>query len=417
MHIDVIINMKSENNDSTGLAVFIVAILIALYSFYEKIKPELIRTYNEFLKAIPMMILFIITGLIIVVILYFLLNFIIKNYKRKKEWNKLEINFLDSLKKCKNIEELDNLSSSSKKLKENYSEDILELKNKFLNEERLNELENIKQYEHSLEKQKQEELRIRKEKKDKQEKINKLFEYYVEKESLTSIPKFAIDYSSELVNQAKREYNNIKEKSKLKEKVITHLLKYKSLPGDFHDLELEEKELYKKYLNFNEFELYDILKKPIGNRFFITKEVDPFEREKLSKIGFRNYSMPNPKKSNGFIPCFIFNTRKREGDYHFCLKNWFAKEFNGKTEVLTDNTRIDLVIDNIGFEIESGSNKDLQIAKNIEFLKNNYAEWFIICKRELKTKYSTFAPSSMILTPKEAYEYMVKYTEDKNKDI
>ena len=110
-----------------------------------------------------------------------------------------------------------------------------------------------------------------------------------------------------VVSNAKRKYKTYQEERKLKEKVITHLLKYKTLPGDFHDLGYDEQKEYKRYISWNEFDLHKELGKPIGNRFYITKEVNPLEREKLSEIGFRNYAMPNPSQKNGFIQCFIFN--------------------------------------------------------------------------------------------------------------
>lgn len=250
----------------------------------------------------------------------------------------------------------------------------------------------------------------------KQLRIEKLVTYFQQKKSTETIPDWAIQMSSNDVHSAIHTYHtdiNEKEKDKrLRREIISFLIKHQEFPAHFQELSECEKSLYRHYKNMNLKELRSELGYPIGEAFYLANELEPEKRQELLEQGFRSVPLINPKTGKAGINCVIWNNEKKETDYHFCLKHWFAKTFDGEVEVLVDDQRVDFVINDVAFEIETGSNKDIQIKKKIEMLENNFTEWYIICSAKLQPRYARFAPKSKLLTLTQAYKKALELTEE-----
>jgi hypothetical protein len=62
----------------------------------------------------------------------------------------------------------------------------------------------------------------------------------------------------------------------------------------------------------------------------------------------------------------------------------------------------------IGVEIETGSNKDIQIQRKVDWLNEHFDIWIIICPRKEKPRYKKFVDNkkSVCKTLKEGVEFI-----------
>lgn len=382
---------------------FFLVVSVGVVVWFDKYNRFLISYLYDFVIlfwewVVWFVLLFSLILFVVILVSYFVL------YRRRVSCRlEYEGRFLSLLRKVNCFSELDELCNDYSSLVGKFGFEVNEVRGKIEKDIREAELVRENEVRRKREMKLLEEQKKLEEKDKQDDMVVQLFNYYVEKKGVHFTPTFAIDYPDHIVSMAKQEYKTFDSDGKLKEQVITHILKNNSLPGNFHSLSSDEQELYREYIIWEKFDLHKELGHPIGERFFIASEVEPLERERLLGLGFRNVPFNNPKTGKLGLNFLVWNDTCKESDYHFCLKHWFAKEFGGEIEKLVDDVRVDVVINDIALEIETGTNKEIQVQKKIKVLEENFSEWYIICSRGDKKKYSRFVSKDRILTMTEVY--------------
>ena len=411
--------MKDDSDLTLGIAIAI-AVLSSIYNEFKEVnfKQDFLSLTNiplTHLNNIKYLLLII----LIISILLKLIQIKIKNLKIKED------NFKEKLSKASKIEELNELNKN--KLAKKYPKEINKIKREIKDKERkLREKEEEKQRELEEQELYEEELRIK-----ENRQIKKLIKYFNKKQSNEAIPEFALTYFPDVIEKAQNKYEKLREKEKSKEEkwktAVSFVLKHKAYPSNFYSLNENEKLMYKKAIKLlKENKLkeenidYDNApeedKELLEKRFYHAEELKPEIRDKLiKKYGYESYSglFRDGKSGNNVI---IKNYGKRESNYHFHMKHVFAEidKQNSKVEYSIDGLRADVAFiyskKKIAVEIETKSNKQLQISNKVKWLNKYFDYWVFVCSRENKKYYSRYVDNkkSFCLTLKDADRKVVE---------
>lgn len=294
-------------------------------------------------------------------------------------------------------------------------------------EEKTKELEqkiielNNKEY---LEQRRQERLEEIEEEKEQQTK--QLIDYFRKVRSNKAIPKQALKYHQEAIKNAIKQYEEIvQEQEELEElwkEIAEFIQEHKAYPANYSQLPFKEKQLYDKALKLQSQGKLQLVTKteaePINDedeellskKYYSADELEPEERELLIKkygYKFKPFIYRDGTTGNNLI---IKNDNPSESDYHFCMKHLIAEidEANSHIEYQKGNLRADIAFiypdGKLAVEIETGTNKDIQIKQKVDWLNKNFDQWIIICSRQLKAKYKQYTnnKTSYCLTLKQA---------------
>lgn len=261
---------------------------------------------------------------------------------------------------------------------------------------------------------------------EKEQQTKQLVDYFKKVKSNRAIPKHALKYYQEAITNATRQYDEIvqeqEELEELWQEVTEFVQEHKAYPTNYSQLPLKEKQLYDKALKLQsqgklqlvtkteEEPINEEDKELLSNKYYCADELEPEERELLIKkygYKFKPFIYRDGTTGNNLI---IKNNNPSESDYHFCMKHLIAEidEANSHIEYQKGNLRADIAFiypdGKLAVEIETGTNKDIQIKQKVDWLNKNFDQWIIICSRQLKAKYKqhTNNKTSYCLTLKQA---------------
>ena len=427
----------SPNKKISKLLVITLLLFLGLFSFlaiksidyYNLDVNVLIKTsYSILLNILPYLILSVIVLIIVRVIVK-------TKSKRKKEFLLFQTK-LNNLRKenCSTISKinkivikLNELVESNIKFSDKFEDLIKQIRIK---------LKKSKQKIINQEKEKQIELENRLDKATNDLlKISILYDYFLEKDSAESIPKYAKNYTIQIIEKAQKQFGNHHyaielEKEKLEEaeenekRIINHILEIKGLPADYSKLPEKDQATYDKNLELFEkgelkpkIELSQEDEKLLEQDFFQANELTDEQKEILTK-NFQYQYQPffhlNGTLGNNLI---IKNTSKTESNYHFCMKHLISKidPENSIIEYTIKDMRADVVFTynkkRIAVEVEKGTNNKKSIKKKIELLNKYFDYWIITCpKAELKN-YNKYADKqkSFCLKSKQTQEKIQEF--------
>lgn len=406
---------ESPNSDRDSLTVGLLLIVLGGYGYYQK---HPINWSNVLHFAIlSLLCLLFLTGIILAIISIY------RHKKRKKEEFESFLSRLHKLNQIKTwnyqiiddaIKEIKYLKKDYSKLFEKYSQDFKRLDSCIILARKMIE----------------DKIKFEDERKKRNiAKSKKILKYFIENNSCKIIPKWAINEEHFIINWAIENFKEIKEKEENKEHeeyqsqrnkeyAEEFILKYGSLPSDFHSFYKEKKELYLDALErFEKGELKIKTEKEgfyKDEPFYLAKDLTPKERDDLIKLwGYKH--MPfigfNGKFGNQL---FIKNLNTHESDYHFAMKHLFGNLNFGSPcmEYSFKGGVVDVLFlfgkKRVALEIETGSNKDLFIEEKVKYLDKNYDKWIILTSRKNKKKYRKFVDNkkSFCLGVKEAHDFL-----------
>ncbi len=264
-----------------------------------------------------------------------------------------------------------------------------------------------------------EKIKLEKERQIKFEKINKLVKYFLKQDSDETIPEWALKFDEYLIERAKERFRKKEEEKEEKEnqwrEVVKFVSKHKAYPSDFSSMDNIEKSMYVKAIkllkqgNLEEIEDDDEEDEPDededeleenknlrSKKFYHADDLKPEERDMLiSRYGYKHkpFIYRDGSSGNNLI---IKNDKKNESDYHFCMKHLFAEldSDSAKIEYAIGDFRTDVAFimpdKRIAVEIETGSNKELQIKNKVAWLNKHFDYWIFICPRDKKKVYKQY---------------------------
>ncbi|MDD3175131.1 MAG: hypothetical protein PHU51_01490 [Candidatus Nanoarchaeia archaeon] len=260
-----------------------------------------------------------------------------------------------------------------------------------------------------------------------EEQVSRLLNHFIEKGSNESIPEWALEFDKDVIEDARKEYRIFKQEEKNKKtqwnEISKFVLSTDGFPHDFQDKDEDEQELYYKAmelkkqgkLKIQEEDVYgEINKELLEKKFYFYNELSIKDRDLLTtKCGYRHKSFMFLDGRSG-NKVLIKNDNPSESDNHFCKKHLIASIDNSmsKIEYEINNQRADVMFSVIGLkiavEIETGTNKDIQIQRKVDWLNKHFDYWIIICPRKEKTKYKKFVDGkkSYCHTLKEGVEFI-----------
>jgi uncharacterized membrane-anchored protein YhcB (DUF1043 family) len=391
------------------------------YLSWEKISSNIAQNYQRNLTFV---------GIIPAIInAYLIISGILRNIRQTKE------GFVDRLNSYKNKiycdipqinksqEKLEKLTQTYPRLTRRFNTLIEEIFLRIDNQENIIYLEAKEQEEREKKEEKQ--------RKRKDKKIERLLNYFLKKDSCTSIPLWAVKVDHELISRAKKEYHAIKEREyrlereeeriqEMKDKASQFILKNEALPSYFHKLSSKEQEIYLQ--KFKDFKAGKIVQEPnielhpednelLESSFYEVNELTPEQKERfVNQYGYKHYPFfhLNGKLGNNLI---IRNPSKTESDYHFCMKHLFARlDEDSEIEYPLDGMRADVVFffgkKQVAIEIETGMNNEKQVKEKVKWLNKNFDYWIIVCPKKKRKLYSHLVDKkkSFCLTSKNAEE-------------
>lgn len=250
------------------------------------------------------------------------------------------------------------------------------------------------------------------------EKTEKLYDYFVKVNSSKSLPKWAVKYSYDCIKRALKDYEGYLEGREwdkgFQPKAIKFILKHKGMPSNIQEMSEDEYWGYRVLLDKTPSALKKILSQYECQKdnsdfkpFYIASELPASEREMLIKEhSYRMIPFMNIETGKTGMNVLIKNSSKKESDYHFCLKNLYAKQLGGYFEYKVGNHRVDIVFEHknkkLAVEIETGTNNELQIEKMVDVLDEHFDDYIIVCKREHKKKYRPYTQPKHLATMTEA---------------
>jgi len=287
----------------------------------------------------------------------------------------------------------------------------------------------------NIEKQEELELKIEAKKQNKiRIKIQELYNYFFEKDSIESIPKYARSYPIEIIKKAQEKFKDFKYSLELEEEeqieaeeneqeIINHVLEIKGLPANYSELSTEDKWLYDEKLEqFEKGELKPIIKlseddeQLLEKSFYLANELNDEQKELLTKhFEYQYYSFTylDGKLGNNLI---IKNTSKTESNYHFCMKHLIARidSENSIVEYTIKDLRADVVFTynkkRIAVEVEKGTNNKKSIIKKVELLNKYFDYWIITCPKVEQKHYREYVDKqkSFCLRSKQTQEKILQ---------
>ena len=375
--------MADKLDQEAVMFLLFVSVAVLYYYFKKVVTKTVIASIISFIVSF----LLIVAGVTIFVFLIVLLfklrikrrNRLISFQERLNNVTKDEYFETDevvcSLDKLKRIVDSDEkLSKKSEYLinalyeRLNHILDVLVNKNK--------QIQKTQELELKIEAKKQNKIRI---------KIQELYNYFFEKNSIESIPKYARSYPIEIIKKAQEEFKDFKYSLELEEEeqieaeeneqeIINHVLEIKGLPANYSELSNEDKWLYDEKLEqFEKGELKPIIKlseedeQLLEKSFYLASELLEGQKELLTKhfqYQYYPFTYLDGKLGNNLI---IKNTSKTESNYHFCMKHLIARidSENSIIEYTIKDLRADIVFTynkkRIAVEVEKGTNNKKSI--------------------------------------------------------
>ncbi len=410
--------MTNESTDVWSLIVFAGVVLIVIYKQIIKLEEQFrLFQWDVFLNNAIISICCLLSLIILVILIYAKLK-----AKREKEQefsntlNKLQNRQLDNMEQIDKTEtELDKFLTNKRKLTKKYLSLICSIRQN-LKEKKIRILAKEKQIE------KEERIAQLKEER-KQNEFELVLEYFKKKDSANSLPDWALNIDYEIVKKAVEEFEKLKheqiKQEEIWEKVKTFIAEHKAYPLDFSRLDYEEQKMYKKAIRLlkrgkleinKEIKVDEKDKHLIEKNFFHTEELTPEQRERfITQYGYRHHPFIfiDGRSGNNLI---IRNDQRKESDYHFCMKHLFAELGDSIIEYSKEGMRADVVYTSnnqkIAIEIETGTNKEIDINKKVKWLNKNFDKWIFVVSRKNRKIYSKYADNkkSYCLTLKQAQE-------------
>lgn len=391
----------SKSDDITSYIAFIAMIGMIVYQKTKILDLEVIA-YRIFYVSV-----ILIASVIILISLY-------KKIARYLEYQE---------KSKSRLRELKNKQLFSKEDIESIKKELFQFSDKFKDVEIINL--KLERAEKRLKEEKEERIREQKRRIEEQEqkRIQRgdLSQYFEDKDSCETLPEWAFEYDSEVIELAKKDYIKFKQEEECQEQewqeVVRFMLKEKGIPSDINkkrhpELYFIAKDMLDKGKLKQELKEEVVEEKEVeGKRFYHAEELEPEKRNELLRNGYRHkpFIFLDGSSGNNLI---IYNNGKSESDYHFCMKHLFAEldKENSKIEYSMENLRADVAFiysnKKIALEIETGSNKELQVKNKVDWLNKNFDNWIFVCSRANKKHYRKYVDNkkSFCLTLKDAKE-------------
>jgi len=150
---------------------------------------------------------------------------------------------------------------------------------------------------------------------------------------------------------------------------------------------------------------------PLEKKFYRAKGLSEDIKNRAAAQGYeyvKGVELDGKPCAGGF---YIKKTLEKESNHHFITKYLFA-ELRPKIQIehCIDGKRVDAAYISkqirLGIEVETGSNKDEQLAAKSPWLNKNFTNWIFVCPRKEVARYSKLVDNekSYCLTPKKAKE-------------
>lgn len=413
---------------------FLIAIILIILSLFDIDYMNL--DFNILLQKVYSFIqsiMFIIIPVICLVIVSIIVFNILKARKRKYHVFLEEIHKL-SKKPCNTTEEVDILKNKIKQLIESNKRFAEKAKEEI--DEVLSNLKERRKYIVNKDSEYRREEELKKiQYEGYKKKVDKLLTFFIAKDSTQSIPKWAINFSKDIIEESNEKfYEGLREKrekemkvekiKKFEEEATAFVLKHRALPSNYHDLSEEEKSFYNKAYNKFEkglleprIEVEPKDKELVKINFFLSKDLSEEQKEKfVSKYGYRKqvFTHLDGNPGNHLI---IKNNSKTESDYHFCMKHLIARidDISSFIEYSIKGMRADVVFKYkdkmMAVEIEKGTNNEKQVKKKVEWLNKHFDYWIIISPRGEQKNYRRYVnkKKSFCLGTKKAKEKITEF--------
>lgn len=393
-------NLNPKLITVTYLFSFLLVIIAGFDIDFINLQPSLI--IEQLIQKILYFKYYLFTIFVSIVIILIIKKFIEeRRYQRYVIKSKLKSfdNKFDSLVKAYvNYDEFEDYLELNPKISKRYNELVDKIKNNLDTQ--------IKDLKLAQQKKIKKEREERKKEHRKENLINKLVNFFQEKKSYNVIPKWALEFDSDLIKKAQSIFIEIDSNNKYveetKKEAIEFIRYYESYPSNFAQMNETKQKIYKEI--FNEFEKgnlekYIKVKKEdedlVEKRFYLSKELNAEQRNKLIKdYGYRHISFTNVEGKLG-THLIIKNNPNKESDYHFCMKNLIAR-INGDSimEYTIEDMRADVVFqdgeDKLAIEIETGKNTELQVSKKVKWLDKHFSSWIITVPKKLLKTYNKY---------------------------
>ncbi|MFC1723612.1 hypothetical protein ACFL0V_05720 [Nanoarchaeota archaeon] len=436
------------DSDMEFSIVVVVAIAACLGTFLKRHGEKLSQDYYTFMSFPWMKIGLILLSLVTIVLVSWFVIKWHKNYKEKKEIEEHNRQIRrNEMKRLLHQEfhcSSDKVSPRFKQIKKELEKYPSELLREF--EDQITTLENqlpkiIKnkkeeerdQLKKTIEGQKRQKNQEKIEQYQKQQRkeifekqVQELFAFKKRHNSFLANPlkKF---YDKDVIREASwrmREFMNKQNESReIRDKAIRYY-EENSIESEPHLANKKEKEIFaqvRKDIKKNKLQLNKLgnlnYKGPTLEKvFYRARELTKEEKLRAKQQGFE-YIRGNELDgyvSGGF---YIQRNDSTETPFHFYMKYLFKElHENMYIEHSVAGKRADIALLIKGFklaiEIETGKNRMQYIQEKVSWLKDNFDQWIIVCKKDLLPRYSQFVDNqdSFCFTPKEAQEHIKKIT-------
>lgn len=421
--------MHKGNEPALDISTYLIVGLIAVFAIYKKylenldfesIASSLMKSVSHFVFS------YVIPGGLFIVITY-------KSYKIIRKYHRKQGEIKDEIKSigCKVYNNFSEINKAYDRLEELM---IKYPKYADLLQQAIGELQEI--CDGLIVEQKRNKSKLRRQQKQiikNKYLIQKLVKYFQKTNSAKAIPQWALKYSSDIIKEAEKDYENLvteeQKRQNKRNEAIDFVKEYKNYPSNFNELDKEEQKMHIEALKLlksgkletkPEIKVPDEYKHLVERNFFHANDLDPIVRDRLiHEFGYRHKSFifADGKSGNNLI---IRNDERKESDYHFCMKHLFAEidKINSIIEYSKDGLRADVAFEfdgkKIAVEIETGSNKDLQIAQKVKWLNQNFDYWVFVCSRANLKAYRRYSDNkrSFCLTLKDAYSKVSSFATD-----
>lgn len=309
-----------------------------------------------------------------------------------------------------------------------------------------------------------EENKRRKELEEKRQRISIVYQAFLKQGHAKTIPETCKYFSKEIIENAKRWYNQhvnqesekkmeLQKQEKNRKRACLFVWKYRALPAHFAQLPNDEKEHYEEALgllksgklktviqayreqehvqtrkDYLTDEEYTHLagsvaagkareKELVQQDFYFESELNNAEQNFLLTFhGFKRFNVSN--YGDGFLPAlYLCSSSQNESPQHFCTKHLFARLHPSARVEYVDGSRneIDVLFtkgkQKIAVEIERGTNKPDYVRQKVADLRRTYAKVVLQVPRKALPKYRVYHDGKkvFVFTAKKAKEALLQW--------